>query len=159
MNLVLRDIIIPALVHLPPKMSSIRAQVMLLAIGLQESNLEHRYQKNGPAHGLWQFERIGVAEVLRNPKTRDAAIDLCWKCGVAATTAAVYHRIDDDDILAAGIARLALWRHNAPLPGRAEADKAWGQYIDIWAPGRPRKEKWAENYERAWDAVLGTVTA
>ena len=157
METILRDIILPALAILPPPMTSIRAQVMLLAIGAQESGLEHRYQVKGPAHGLWQFERIGVAEVLRNPKTRDIAIDLCWRCGVAATTAAVYHRIDDDDILAAGIARLALWRLKRPLPGRDQADEAWGQYMAVWAPGRPHRERWDANFEAAWDAVIGTV--
>lgn len=149
-----------ALAYLPPQMTSDKARAMLLAIGLQESELHYRRQHlDGPARGLWQFERIGVAEVLRNPKTRDIAVDLCWRCGVAATTAAVYHRIDDDDILAAGIARLALWRLKRPLPGRDQADEAWGQYMAVWAPGRPHRERWDANFERAWDAVIGTVRA
>lgn len=155
MNTIISAIIDPALALLPPQMTSDKARAMLIAIGLQESGLHYRKQVRGPAHGLWQFERIGVAEVLRHPMTRAHSIDLCWRCGVAATTAAVYHRIDDDDILAAGIARLALWRHPSSLPGRDEAEKGWRQYIDIWAPGKPRHEVWADYYETAWKLVEG----
>lgn len=152
---ILPTIINPALDMLPRVMRSDAARAMLLAIGLQESGLHHRKQVRGPAHGLWQFERIGVAEVLRNPKTRELALDLCWRCSVAATTAAVYHRIDDDDILAAGIARLALWRHPDALPGRDQAEKGWGQYMAIWAPGKPREEVWADYFSTAWKMVEG----
>lgn len=41
--------IAPALALLPARMSSPSAEVMLLAIGLQESNLTHRRQIGGPA--------------------------------------------------------------------------------------------------------------
>ena len=44
-------------------------------------------------------------------------------------------------------------------PGRDEAEKGWQQYFEIWRPGKPRREKWDKIYERAWDAVLGTVSA
>ena len=149
----LETIIEPALRILPPMMTSDGAKAMLLAIGMQESRLEHRVQIGGPAHGLWQFERIGVTEVLRNRASRDFAVDLCWRRGVAATTAAVYHRLDDDDVLAAGIARLALWRIPEALPLRMDYAKSWRQYLKVWAPGRPRRETWDGFYKHAWDAL------
>lgn len=51
--------IAPALAMLPARMRSDAAEVLLLAIGLQESGLIHRHQIGGPAHGLLQFERGG----------------------------------------------------------------------------------------------------
>ena len=114
----------------------------------------------GPARGLWQFERDGgVAGVLRHHRTREIAKDLCWRCGVAATVQAVYHSLDRDDILAAGMARLLLWTLPDALPGRDQADVAWDQYVAAWRPGKPHRKKWDDNYARAWDAVLGTVRA
>lgn len=161
METTLRDIILPALALLPPRMTSIRAQVMLLAIGQQESELHYRRQwPAGPARGLWQFERDGgVAGVMRHHATREIAKDLCWRCGVAATVSAVYHSLDRDDVLAAGMARLLLWTLPNPLPGRGEVEHAWGQYMVAWRPGKPKMATWADNYEAAWDAVLGTVKA
>ncbi len=48
----LRDAIDPALAELPPPMTSDAARVMLVAIGLQESRLTDRVQRNGgPARG------------------------------------------------------------------------------------------------------------
>src|SRR3546814_4167946 len=54
----------PALKLLPKQMDSREARVLLLAIGLQESGFEHRWQvidrrrpnRKGPARGFWQFE-------------------------------------------------------------------------------------------------------
>lgn len=49
-----------ALLLLPAKMTSPQAELMLLAIGLQESELKHRRQHgNGPARSLWQAEQGG----------------------------------------------------------------------------------------------------
>lgn len=146
-----------ALAYLPPQMTSDRARAMLLAIGLQESELHYRRQHlDGPARGLWQFERIGVAEVLRHPASMEHAATLCWRCGNAGTTAAVYHGLESDDVLAAGIARLALWRYPIALPGKGDPDEGWRQYLEIWRPGRPRKDKWSANWRRAWEMVEGS---
>lgn len=153
MKQILDTIIEPALRILPPMMTSDAAKAMLLAIGMQESRLIHRKQIGGPAMGLWQFERIGVTEVLRNRASRDFALDLCWHCGVAATTAAVYHRLDDDDTLAAGIARLALWRLPEALPLRMDYAKSWRQYLKVWAPGKPHRATWDGFYKQSWEAL------
>ena len=55
--------IAPALRLLPARMNSPEAEVMLLAIGLQESRFEHRRQlvgspprPTGPAKSFWQAE-------------------------------------------------------------------------------------------------------
>ena len=53
------QIIAPALKMLPASMTSSKSEVMLIAIGLQESELTYRHQVGGPAHGLWQFEKGG----------------------------------------------------------------------------------------------------
>lgn len=153
MKAILDTIIAPALALLPPEMTSQPAKALLLTIGMQESRFTHRVQIGGPAHGLWQFERIGVTEVLRNRASRDFAVDLCWHRGVAATTAAVYHRLDDDDVLAACFARLALWRHPAALPGRSDYAKSWRQYLAVWAPGKPHRETWDGFYKQAWEVA------
>src|SRR3990167_3938892 len=62
-----------------PEMTTPAAQAMLLAIAMQESDLIHRQQLigtsrnwwqslNGPATGLWQFEKVGVEAVLNHRK-------------------------------------------------------------------------------------------
>lgn len=40
-------------------MDSAAARCQMLAIGLQESRLQHRRQNGGPARGFWQFEKGG----------------------------------------------------------------------------------------------------
>ena len=156
MNLILRDIILPALAILPPPMTSIRAQVMLLAIGAQESGLEHRRQLGGgPARGLWQFERAGIQGVLHHHATMEHAAAVCWRCGNAGTTAAVYHQLESDDVLACAFARLLLWTLPGVLPVRGQAEEGWRQYIAAWRPGKPHRHTWDEFYEEAWATVLG----
>ena len=50
--------ILEAMHLLPYRMYTESARVQMLAIGLQESGLTERVQRgNGPARGLWQFER------------------------------------------------------------------------------------------------------
>lgn len=156
METTLRDIILPALAILPPPMTSIRAQVMLLAIGQQESGLTHRRQLGGgPARGLWQFERAGIQGVLHHPATMEHAASVCWRCANAGTTAAVYHQIESDDILACAFARLLLWTLPGALPVRGQAEEGWRQYIAAWRPGKPHRHTWDEFYEEAWATVLG----
>ena len=71
-----------ALLLLPAKMTSPQAEVMLLAIGLQESQFEHRCQLgNGPAKSFWQGEQGGgmVAGLLsyNDDNVRDLVHGLC----------------------------------------------------------------------------------
>ena len=154
MKHILSTIIEPALRLLPPMMTSDRASAMLLAIGMQESGLEHRKQIGGPARGLWQFERGGgVAGVLRHPRTQGHAATVCWRLGNAGTTASVYHQLEHDDILAACFARLLLWTLPGALPTREQVAEGWGQYIKAWRPGKPHPETWSDFYREAWEVV------
>lgn len=147
------EAIVPALALLPANMSSPSAEVMLLAIGLQESRLTHRRQINGPARGLWQFERGGVLGVLQHRASRPYALALCKTRGVEATAEAVYGALEHDDVLAAGIARLLLWTDAMPLPAVGEVSAAWDYYLRTWRPGKPHRHTWDVLYGRAMDAL------
>jgi hypothetical protein len=145
----------PALSLLPERMNSPAAKAMTVAIALQESDL--RYRRQVPvahARGFWQFERIGVEGVMTHPATRAHARNLC--ATLVYPPSAVYEVIDDNDVLAAGFARLLLWSVPQALPGRMDVDEAWKQYISSWRPGKPRREKWASNYRLGWGAVASS---
>lgn len=144
----------PAFELLPSKMGGERAQVMLLAIALQESDLAARVQRgNGPARGLWQFERNGVRGVMGHPASKDIMRKLCGARGCPASEYSVYLALAGDDLLAAGVARLLLWTDPDPLPAVGDAAGAWNLYQRCWRPGRPRPEDWSANYEMAMQAV------
>ena len=146
--------IAPALALLPARMSSPSAEVMLLAIGLQESRFAHRRQIGGPARGFWQFEQGGgVRGVLRHTATAGHARVLCAARNVAATESAVYAALEHDDVLAAGFARLLLWTDPKALPALGDEQAAWDLYLRVWRPGRPRKEKWAASWSSAQQAM------
>lgn len=146
----------PALALLPARMASPAAEVMLLAIGLQESRLTHRRQIGGPARGLFQFERGGgVRGVLLHPASRGHALAVCAARGVEPVESAVYARLEHDDVLSAAFARLLLWTDPLPLPALGQADAAWNLYIRTWRPGKPHPKTWARLYAQA----LAEVTA
>src|SRR3990167_1407919 len=102
-----RSAIEPALLLLPARMTSPQAEVLLLAIGLQESQFVHRRQLGGgPGRSYWQGELTGgMILVLDHEVTKKDARALCAARGVPATPRAVYAAIEHDDILAAGLAR------------------------------------------------------
>lgn len=153
--------ILDALCLLPSKMRSREAQVMLIAIGLQESRFKYRRQlvgkpaqPVGPATGFWQFEKNGgVKGVLTHPSTSKIARDLCDVRGVAADPLAVWDALQRDDVLAAGFARLLLWTDPKPLPRIGDADGAWALYLRTWRPGKPHPETWSALYADAVRAV------
>jgi hypothetical protein len=157
-----------ALLLLPAKMTSPQAELMLLAIGLQESELKHRRQHgNGPARSLWQAEQGGgmVAGLLgfHNQGVQDLARGLCAVRGVPAQPRAVWEAIEHDDVLAAGLARLLLYTDPARLPGLDDEEGAWQLYLRTWRPGAftrgaaPKRaelrQKWARNYTQALEVV------
>lgn len=149
----LRDAIDPALAELPERMASDAARVMLVAIGLQESRLTDRVQRNGgPARGLWQFERYGgCLGVLARRTTAQHAQVLCGKHDVRPTASEVWAALAQDDVLAAGFARLLLWTDPLPLPD--DMDAGWSYYLRNWRPGRPHPQTWPAFYRRAVQAV------
>lgn len=157
-----------ALLLLPAKMTSQAAEVLLLAIGLQESELKHRRQHgNGPARSLWQAEQGGgmVAGLLgfHNQDVQDLARGLCAVRGVPAQPRAVWEAIEHDDVLAAGLARLLIFTDPARLPGLGDEEDAWQLYLRTWRPGAftrgtaakraELRQKWAKNYAQALEVV------
>ena len=146
--------IAPALALLPAKMTSPQAELMLLAIGLQESRLTHRRQIGGPARGLWQFERGGgVAGVLRHAASREHALIVCDARRVAPVPEQVYQRLEHDDVLAAAFARLLLYTDPARLPALGEVGASWDLYLRTWRPGKPHRHTWDALYAQALEAV------
>lgn len=149
----------PALGLLPPDMDSPRARVMMLAIGLQESRFEHRRQIGGPARGFWQFEqgtqasRGGVWGVYLHEVSRPHMRTLCVSRGVLFDPYAVYVAIEQDDVLAAGMARLLLWTDPRPLPNVDDTDSSWALYLRTWRPGKPHPSTWPAFHRRASEQV------
>ncbi|MFN3766844.1 MAG: hypothetical protein ACK4TD_00605 [Ectopseudomonas guguanensis] len=152
--------ITPALALLPARMSSLESEVMLLAIGLQESRFKHRRQlvgspprPTGPAKSFWQAEQGGgmVTGLLRyhDDRVRDLAVGLCAVRGVEPSPRAVWNAIERDDVLAAGLARLLLWADPGRLPRLGDADDAWQLYLRTWRPGKPHRSTWDALYAKA----------
>lgn len=147
--------IAPALAILPARMRSDEAEVMLLAIGLQESLFVHRRQLGGgPARSFWQGERGGgmVQGVRTHEATDQYATLLYCARGVEPNNEAIWKAIEHDDVLAAGLARLLLWSDPKALPETHEVDEAFDLYIRTWRPGaytRGTEEEKAE-LEAKW---------
>lgn len=131
----------PALALLPAVMDTPQARVMLLAIGLQESRFEHRFQvvqgrpgAKGLARGFWQFEpgtrasRGGVWGVWLHEASRFWLASLCRARGVEFEPGAIYAAIETDDVLAAGVARLLIYTDSLKLPVLGDVAGAWKLY-------------------------------
>ena len=145
------DILNPGLAMLPISMDSPRARVQLLAMSLQEDPRQLRRQMgNGPARGLWQFERGGgVKGVMNHHATTGHAHRLCADRGVPWDASAIWARLETDDILACGFARLLLYSDPQALPSIDNADAGWDLYLRTWRPGKPHPEKWPGNHAAA----------
>jgi hypothetical protein len=147
----------PAFALLPPRLNTPEAVVMLLAAGLQESRLEFRFQKTndpytkGPARGLWQFERSGgVFGVMNHHVTQPLARALCIARNEPFDSVIIHARLEFDDILAAGFARLLLLADPRPLPARtASREEAWQCYLRCWRPGKPHRHTWDNFHAQA----------
>ncbi len=160
----LRDVIgsaiEPALALLPQGMDSLQARVMLLAIGLQESQFLYRKQMgNGPARGFWQFEegtrasRGGVYGVYLHDASRFWLDRLCRARGVPFAPREIWSALETDDVLAAGVARLLLFTDPRRLPAIHDTNGAWDLYARTWRPGKPHPTKWPDNHRRARQAA------
>lgn len=163
---VLVESIEPALALLPAAMDTPAARVLLLAIGLQESRLQHRRQlvgnpprPEGPAKGLWQFERGGGCKgVVQHPASRYWMARVCWAQGVTFTATALWNAIEHDDVLAAAAARLLLFTDPRRLPDPGDEAGAWNLYARTWRPGRPHRASWPALYARALATVTQSAT-
>jgi hypothetical protein len=144
----------PGFSLLPPRMDKPRARALVMAIGLQESELRARRQMpTGPARGYFQFEPIAVREVLTNGATADHAMSVCEQLDIPADAATVHAAIQWNDPLAVAFARLLLWRDPAPLPDQHQDAAGWSYYIRNWGPGKPHPKTWAGAYGVAHDLV------
>ena len=166
--------IAPALALLPSNMDTPAARVLLLAIGLHESGLEHRDQlerngKNtvlGPALSFWQFERAGgTLGVLQHKKSNIHAERVCKARGVNPDSRAVWERMATDDVLGAAFARLLIYTDPLVLPADSDVDAAWRLYLRTWRPGayergsdevrKALREKFGRNHAVAREFVMG----
>lgn len=139
---------------LPARFDTREARAMLLAIGLQESRFEHRFQIGGPAHGFWQFEAGGGWKgVLAHVATSAIARGVLEALAYGEPDVTDYRGIAHNDVLACVLARLLLFTHPKRLPGRGEHQYAWAYYLDTWRPGKPHRATWDAFYTTAWGLV------
>ena len=142
-----------ALALFPDRMDTPEARVMIGAIQRQEDpRMLRRQMGNGPARGLYQFERLGgVIGVMRHAATRVMAERLCAVREVEFASEAIWSALEFDDVLAAGFARLLLWSDPFALPAIDDAAGGWALYMRTWRPGKPHPRKWAKNHADAVD--------
>lgn len=144
----------PAMALLPPKMTSDKATVMLLAIGLQESRLTHRKQIGGPAKSFLQFESGGGVKGVMNHSASSAhAQAMCQALAVPFDRAAIFQAMEFNDALAFGLGRLLLYTDPKSLPEIGDVQAAWDLYQRVWRPGKPHRQTWDELYAVACKAV------
>lgn len=144
----------PALKLLPEKMTSDKARVMLLSIGLQESRLIHRRQIGGPARSFLQFESGGgVRGVMEHHASVAPAKALCEALAVPFDRAAIYKGMEFNDVLSFGLGRLLLYTDPKALPEIGDSQAAWDLYQRVWRPGKPHRQTWDDLYSVACKAV------
>lgn len=165
----------PAFKLLPAKMDTLDARAIELTIALQESQLRDRRQlikvrragqmvtvAEGPAKSFWQAEVGGglVSGVLRHPATKEYAQAVYQARHVKPNPTAIWNAIENDDVLAAALARLLIFTDPQPLPRLGDSRGAWALYAErLWKPGKPKPETWPGYYREALEFVTGTKAA
>lgn len=132
-----------------------QAARFLLAVALQESRLEWRYQigkddtRPGPARGFPQFEAAGgVAGVMSHKTSANLCGRLCSYHAVKHNRAAIWRAMEGHDMLAVGMARLLLLTDPYAIPS-TEAG-AWTCYAHrLWRPGKPHPATWSGYWHTA----------
>lgn len=147
--------ITPALAILPRRFDSREARAMMLAIAWQESKLKARRQMaHGPARSYSQFELGGLIGVLKHPATAPAAAAFIHELDYSDLPPDDLLKVMEwDTVLAAGLTRLNLFWHAAPLPKQDQRAQGWSYYLFCWNPGKPRPDDWAESWAIGWQAV------
>lgn len=145
------EILTPALFFLGAKYDSFEARLFLLTVGQQESRFMYRRQmNNGPATGFWQFERGGgVRGVLNHHSTADTMLEVCEHFSVSSTSQAVWEALEENDLLAACVARLLAYTSPQLFPERNDPAGYWEMYLDTWRPGKPHERTWAGFFENS----------
>ncbi len=157
--MIIQHFIKPGLSLLPSRMDTPEARVQLVAIGLQESRFQHRFQmgfkpENAPARGFWQFELGGgITGVLNHRTTRAHIWRVCKNLRIENVAGACYEAVAFNDALACVFARLLLWTIPRPLPEIGQVDEAWDYYIEGWRPGKPHRHTWDDLYAQAVEIV------
>lgn len=138
--------------------STPQAARFVLAIALQESNLNHRRQVTaggdelGPAVSFWQFEQGGGCKgVLTHRSSANAMVAMCDAYNVRPTSASLWEAMRYQDVIAAAAARLLLF--TLPSKLAMTPQEGWLQYMSAWRPGKPHPEKWAECWRIASQTV------
>lgn len=154
--MILQQFVFPGLRLLPEKMDSPEVRVLMVAIGLQESRFQDRYQlPGGPGRSFWHFDEIAIARILTHPSTVAFTRQVCNFLRIKHCTSSCYISIAYNDALASVFARLNLWIEEnfisdpVDLPLLGQVDKAWSYYIRVWNPEKPRPELWDEFYSQA----------
>lgn len=147
--------------RLPDKLNTKDAAVLVLAIGIQESALRNRTQRNGPARGYHQFEQGGgiqgvLTHQASSPLARQLLIDLDYP--TLTTIPEAYEAVAHNDILDAGFARLLIYTLPQPLPDRADEKESWAQYLLTWRPGLQRPALWHQAHATALATVNAVAT-
>ena len=149
-----KHVIASMLALLEPRYTSPEAKAMLTAIALQESGLKARRQSgDGPARSYWQFEKGGIRGLLDHKASYPIMQALCASLNYPMELEAIHTAIEHNDILAAGCARALLFTHRDQLPTIHDPETAWRMYLDLWRPGQPRHETWANNWRIAWESL------
>lgn len=171
MNLsdVVKNILTPMFVYFPASYDTPAVRLLLLTIGLQESRFTNRRQlinkvvegkkvlvPEGPAIGFWQFElgnavsKGGVWGVLNHFRVGAIAKKFCQDLGVKPDPETVWRALENNDVLAAGFARLLLLSDAQAVPQVGNIDGAWKCYAErTWRPGKPHRETWHDFYIQA----------
>jgi hypothetical protein len=85
---------------------------------------------------------------MSHSATTEMARVLCRDRNVPFDPGAAWGRLEFDDVLAAGFARLLLWSDPKPLPRDMEG--AWQSYSErTWRPGKPHFKTWPAFWEQA----------
>jgi hypothetical protein len=164
LDFILHNAVNPALLALPRAMDTDAARVQLLATGLQESGFHFRSDKRvghpystGPERGFWRIKRTAIAMLLLHEASRQQLIVLCASRPqrVPLDDTLIHARVEFDDVLSAGVARLIYWADPRPLPLlNAPAAEGWDCYLRNWKPEMPRRETWDSHHRDARAQVM-----
>lgn len=148
LNLAIR----PTLRWMGEPYDSLDAERFLLAIAMQESNLEHRAQVPvAHAHGYWQFEPIGCAEAIRIDNLLGGRF--LRELNLPRVPERLHEALQWSEVGMVVCARLMLWPVPAPLPGPWEQAVGWRQYVRAWKPGKPHPHRWVHAWVTAGQAT------